>query len=176
MLESQPVLLGLGGNIGDRYSNLLAALVRLAPLIGTPVISPVYESSAWGVTDQASFLNCACRGNCQLPPESLLRAIKEIEHAVGRRPTRRWGERVIDIDILIFGDRRIDTPELQIPHPQIARRLFVCRPLANLQPDLRLTRDGPSVADLARDLEGPQSLTLYRSPELVASDLSIELR
>jgi len=94
--------------------------------------SRVIETEPWGVTDQPSFLNQVVEGEWLGTPRQLLRAAKEVEQEGGRKATRRWGPRVIDVDILVFGDQRISRPDLVIPHPRIADRPFVLRSLAEL--------------------------------------------
>ena len=167
---SHTVYLGLGSNLGDRYRQLLTALKLLEPHLGEVAHSSVYESPPWGVLDQPSFLNCACRGRWDGPPRKLLRCIKSIEAQLGRRPTRRWGERFIDIDILILGESVIKTPELQIPHPQLANRRFACQPLADLCPHLLVPGLGESVSTLANKLAAAETLDVWREREHVTAD------
>ena len=100
----------------------------------------------------------------------LLHRVKAIEHRLGRRPTRRWGERLIDIDILILGEAIVCTADLQIPHPQLARRRFVCEPLADLCPQLVVPGLGKSVAELAEGLASTEPLEPFRASDRVAID------
>jgi len=127
------VYLGLGSNLGSRMRNLSAARRRLREK-GFRILrqSRVIETEPWGVTDQPSFLNQVVEGEWLGTPRQLLRAAKEVEQEGGRKATRRWGPRVIDVDILVFGDQRISRPDLVIPHPRIADRPFVLRSLAEL--------------------------------------------
>jgi 2-amino-4-hydroxy-6-hydroxymethyldihydropteridine diphosphokinase len=171
-MEPRPVFLGLGSNQGDRYGQLLAAMELLESEVGNLVHSSVYESPPWGVVDQPSFLNCCCRGHWQGAPGTLLRRVKAIEERLGRRPTRRWGERLIDIDILILGEEVVNTPELKIPHPQLGRRRFVCEPLADLCPQLAVPGLEKTVTELAASLEGIEPLELFRARARVAADRS----
>ena len=127
------VFLGIGGNLGDRVAHLRHALWLLAQDCGDLTISPVYETPPWGDTDQPMFLNLVARGKTVLSPQLLLARVKAIEFEVGRRPTRRWGPRVIDIDILLFGDVSLKHPELELPHPRIAERPFVLLPLREIR-------------------------------------------
>ncbi len=169
-MDPRPVYLGLGSNQGDRYRQLLVALELLESLLGEVVHSPVYESPPWGVVDQPSFLNCCCSGHWSGTPGGLLKQVKAIEAQLGRRPTRRWGERLIDIDILIFGEEILSTPDLQIPHPQLARRRFVCEPLADLCPQLVVPGLGKTVTELAAGLAEAESLEPFRARARVAAD------
>ena len=133
------VYLGLGSNLGTRARNLSAARRRLREK-GIRVLrqSRVLETEPWGITDQPKFLNQVVEGEWLGTPRALLRAAKEVEREGGRRPTRRWGPRVIDVDVLLFGDERVRHPDLVIPHPRIAERPFVLRSLR----ELGIRRDG----------------------------------
>ena len=126
--------IGIGGNLGDRRANLRRAIDLLAPQIRLLAVSPLYESAPWGVTDQPAFLNAALLAETALAPHDLLDALKAIEAAVGRRPGKRWGPRVVDLDILLYADRQLHDDRLTIPHVRIAERNFVLRPLADLDP------------------------------------------
>jgi 2-amino-4-hydroxy-6-hydroxymethyldihydropteridine diphosphokinase len=125
--------LGLGSNLGRRDRNLSAARRRLRQR-GARILrrSHVIETEPWGVADQPRFLNQVLEVEWQGSPRQLLRAAKAIEREGGRRATRRWGPRVIDVDILLFGNERISEADLQIPHPRIAERPFVLDGLKEL--------------------------------------------
>ena len=125
--------LGLGSNLGTRSRNLSAARRRLRQK-GARILrqSRVIESEPWGVADQPRFLNQVLEVDWGGTPRQLLRAAKSVEREGGRRPTRRWGPRVIDVDILLFGDQRVREPGLEIPHPRLLERDFVLAPLREL--------------------------------------------
>ena len=125
---------GIGANLGDRLANVSHALSLLAETCHDLSASAVFETPPWGDPDQPSFLNLVARGSTRLTPEALLARVKEIEHIVGRRPTRRWGPRIVDVDILAYGDLSARTSALEIPHPRMAERAFVMVPLADLDP------------------------------------------
>ncbi len=127
------VYLGLGSNLGSRARNLSAARRRLRQK-GLRIVrqSRVIETEPWGITDQPRFLNQVLEGEWQGTPVQLLRAAKNVEHEGGRRPARRWGPRIIDVDLLLFGDERVNRRDLVIPHPRIAERPFVVRSLREL--------------------------------------------
>jgi 2-amino-4-hydroxy-6-hydroxymethyldihydropteridine diphosphokinase len=133
------VYLGLGSNLGSRARNLSAARRRLRQK-GLRILrqSRVIETEPWGVSNQPRFLNQVLEGDWPGTPFQLLRAAKNVEHEGGRRPTRRWGPRVIDVDLLLFGDERVLRRDLVIPHPHIAERPFVVRSLR----ELGVKRDG----------------------------------
>jgi 2-amino-4-hydroxy-6-hydroxymethyldihydropteridine diphosphokinase len=118
--------LGLGTNLGRRARNLSAARRRLRQK-GARILrqSRVIETEPWGVTDQPRFLNQVIEVDWAGTPGQLLKATKEVEEEGGRKPTRRWGPRVIDVDILLFGNERINQRDLVVPHPRIAEREFV---------------------------------------------------
>jgi 2-amino-4-hydroxy-6-hydroxymethyldihydropteridine diphosphokinase len=132
------VYLGLGSNLGSRSRNLSAARRRLRQSgVRIRRQSRVIETEPWGVSDQPSFLNQVVEAEWQGTPRQLLRVAKQVERDGGRRPTRRWGPRVIDVDVLLFGDQRVSLRDLVIPHPRIAERPFVFELLA----ELGVTRD-----------------------------------
>lgn len=146
------VLIALGSNLGDRLANLHAA-VALLPERGVVITG---TSSVWETApvpaDQPPYLNAALAGETRLGPEELLVALKAIEHELGRRPTRRWGPRVIDLDILFYGDEELSTPELTIPHERVAERGFVLAPLTEVWPG-PLPVLGSTAAELLEGLD-----------------------
>lgn len=130
------VFLGLGTNIGDREANLRKAVAGFNALnIEILKISKVYETPAWGFTAQPDFLNICVQCQSELPPLDLLRSIKALEQDLGRQESFRWGPRLIDIDILYFNHEVHNFGELKIPHPGIAERDFVLKPLFDIAPD-----------------------------------------
>lgn len=131
------VWLGLGGNLGDRLATLNAALALLAEDVHPLVRSSIYQTAPWGDLDQPAFLNLVAGGRTTLSPTSLLARCKAIEQQLGRTPTRHWGPRVVDVDLLAYGDLVLHTPELQLPHPQLHRRGFVLVPLTEVAPEWR---------------------------------------
>jgi 2-amino-4-hydroxy-6-hydroxymethyldihydropteridine diphosphokinase len=127
------VYLGLGSNLGRRARNLSAARRRLRQR-GVSIVrqSRVIETEPWGVIDQTRFLNQVVVAEWQGTPRQLLRIVKQVEREGGRLRTRRWGPRSIDVDILLFGNTRVDDKDLVIPHPRILQRPFVLQSLAEL--------------------------------------------
>ncbi|MCY3559253.1 MAG: 2-amino-4-hydroxy-6-hydroxymethyldihydropteridine diphosphokinase [Chloroflexi bacterium] len=156
------IFLGLGANLGDRRATLRAAAQRIREVVTDVRVSSLYESEAWGVTDQPKFLNAVVRGLTDLQPLELLEAMQSIETELGRVRNARWGPRAIDIDILLYGAESIDEPRLVVPHPYMTQRSFVLRPLADLAAGLTLP-DGSLVGewlttvsqDELRRIEGP---------------------
>ena len=127
------VYLGLGSNLGSRLRNLSAARRRLR-LQGLRILrqSRVIETEPWGVTDQPRFLNQVIEGEWFGTARQLLRLAKEVEREGGRKPAAHWGPRVIDVDILMFGDQHITQRDLVIPHPRMTERQFVLESLDEL--------------------------------------------
>jgi 2-amino-4-hydroxy-6-hydroxymethyldihydropteridine diphosphokinase len=128
------VYLALGSNMGDRQANLEAALQALPPLVQVLKRSPIYETAPWGITDQPDFLNMVVLSRTSLALQPLLADLKRIESDLGRLPTRRYGPRLIDIDILFYDHVVLQTAELSVPHASLHERAFVLVPLADLAP------------------------------------------
>jgi 2-amino-4-hydroxy-6-hydroxymethyldihydropteridine diphosphokinase len=131
------VYLALGSNVGQREEHLSEARSRLqdhgARLLRS---SHVVESEPFGVADQPPYLNQVVEAEWNGSPRELLNTAKQVEHEVGRSPSFRWGPREIDVDILLFGDQRLQEPDLVIPHPGLRDRAFVRERLAELRPDI----------------------------------------
>jgi 2-amino-4-hydroxy-6-hydroxymethyldihydropteridine diphosphokinase len=138
---------GLGSNIGDKPENISKALKLLEErgVARLTAVSRIYRTPPWGVLDQGDFANACAIGETPLSPYELLAAVKKIEADMGREPTRRWGTRLIDVDILFLGDHTLDDPELTLPHKELFGRGFVLLPLVEIAPDLVL--DGVPVAE-----------------------------
>ena len=128
--------LGLGSNLGDREQNLERSVGLLERVAAPVAVSSVYETRPRGYVDQPDFLNLACRVETALSPEELLRAVQAIEVLIGREPTFRYGPRIIDVDILLYGDRILATDGLRVPHPRLHERAFALAPLAEIAPEL----------------------------------------
>ncbi len=143
--------IGLGSNLGDSEHHLYAGLTAIDALEATSVVevSPLFVTAPVGPQDQPDFLNAVAVIVTELPALTLLDALKDIEQQLGRTPTRRWGERVIDLDILHYGDQIIHTDTLAVPHPGIGDRAFVLVPLHAIAAQLVLA-DGRRVESLYR--------------------------
>jgi 2-amino-4-hydroxy-6-hydroxymethyldihydropteridine diphosphokinase len=144
---------GLGSNLGDKVENIHKALALLQQreIAKLENISRVYRTPPWGVLDQGDFANACAIGDTRLSPYELLAAVKKIEADMGRAPTRRWGPRLIDVDILFLGDHTLDDPELTLPHKELFSRSFVLTPLMEIAPDLVL--DGLAIKTAAAALD-----------------------
>lgn len=133
------VYIGIGTNIGDRSKNISDALDAVNHLPDTSVtkVSPVYETEPWGYTEQDNFYNVCAEIQTALSPNGILGACLGIEAALGRRRTFKYAPRVIDIDVLLYNDLKMNTAELTVPHPRIAERAFVLIPLKDVFPELK---------------------------------------
>jgi 2-amino-4-hydroxy-6-hydroxymethyldihydropteridine diphosphokinase len=126
-----------GGNMGNRAENLKRSCTLIEHYCGSVVKkSALYETAAWGKTDQPDYLNQVLLLDTELPPEELLRNILTIEKEMGRMRTEKYGPRNIDIDILLYNDLVINEPELKIPHPQMENRRFALVPLNEIASEL----------------------------------------
>ncbi len=151
--------LGLGSNIGDKILNVKRATEALDSLTGTKVVkrSSYYRSEPWGYKEQEWFVNAVAAAETVLPPSQLLTEIKALENRLGRTPpTRQWGPRVVDIDILLYGRLILKSPELSIPHSLLTKRLFVLIPLLEIAPTLTLPGTDEPLQNYANSLEGKQ--------------------
>jgi 2-amino-4-hydroxy-6-hydroxymethyldihydropteridine diphosphokinase len=149
------VYLGLGSNVGNRTANLTKALKVMSVCRDLRVlkVSVFYETSAVGPR-QRDFVNAAAKVRCRLSPAKLLKYLKGLEKRLGRvKGNIKWGPRKIDIDILFYGQRKVFTEELTIPHPEIANRLFVLVPLAQIAPRFKHPVLKTSVGCLKKKLQ-----------------------
>lgn len=145
-----PVCLALGANLGDRLANLQRGLELLRELVTIEAVSPWYETApVGGAPGDGAYLNGALRGTTRLSPTDLVAFGLDVERRVGRvRPAPRWSARVLDVDVIFYGDVVIDTAEVQIPHPRMAERGFVLQPLNDVAPAWKHPAMGLSVAEL----------------------------
>jgi 2-amino-4-hydroxy-6-hydroxymethyldihydropteridine diphosphokinase len=122
--------------MGDPFATISAALDQLAAGgVRITARSHWYRTAPWGNVAQPDFINLCAAGETALAPRALLDLVHAIEAALGRERGERWGRRVVDIDILIYGDEGIDVPDLTVPHPHLTERAFVLVPLADIAPD-----------------------------------------
>lgn len=123
----------LGSNVGDRKNNLQIARNAIGTSVGRVAkVSSVYETAAWGKTDQPDFFNQALKIETALSPEAVLEKILEIEKSMGRARAEKWGERIIDIDILLYDAYVLNSGKLTLPHPQLEHRRFALVPLCEI--------------------------------------------
>lgn len=159
------VYLALGSNVGDSTGHIKQAVDLLDNVLNDMRQAPVYVSKAVGYTDQPDFLNTAVSGQADLEPEALLDRLKEIEQDVGRGASFRWGPREIDIDIILYGDRVLDSQRLVIPHPSFRERDFVLQPLNDLDPSLVDPVSGQTVRQLLDKISAANRSIIKRIDE-----------
>lgn len=138
MSKQQTVYIGLGANLGDRQNNLILAIEKLSEYLEITRISSLYETEAMGFESEDKFLNLVLEANTDLEPLELLKKNQKIEKELGRvyYDDGKYHSRVIDLDILIYGDEIIKKNELTIPHPEIKNRNFVLLPLLEIAPEI----------------------------------------
>jgi 2-amino-4-hydroxy-6-hydroxymethyldihydropteridine diphosphokinase len=143
-LSSLRAYIGLGSNLDDPVAQVKHAIAALAGLPQSRLLrqSRLYASPPLGPLDQPDYVNAVVELETSLTPVQLLVALQGIEQAQGRVRTRHWGERIIDLDLLLYADLQMDSAALQLPHPGMATRAFVLRPLAELSPDLTIPGQG----------------------------------
>ena len=152
----ESVVLGLGSNLGDRLEHLRVGFRGLTEQVGVEAVSDVVESEPVGYLDQPDFLNVIVLGRTSLDPETLLRHLLLVEARSGRRRTVAEGPRTLDMDLIFYGDRVIDTAFLSVPHPRWMERAFVCVPLLQVDPDRVDPVSGRTVRELCQGTPGPE--------------------
>jgi 2-amino-4-hydroxy-6-hydroxymethyldihydropteridine diphosphokinase len=159
------IFLALGANLGDRKLNLKQAVVLLSRNVDIEAVSAVYESVPVGYTEQPLFLNMVLKGTTMLQPKELLKYAKEIESKLGREPSFQNAPRPIDIDILFYDDKVINSKELVVPHPRMTVRSFVLVPLNELSPDFIHPGNKRAIKHLVGDLGQITGLHRWGEPE-----------
>jgi 2-amino-4-hydroxy-6-hydroxymethyldihydropteridine diphosphokinase len=141
-------IVALGSNLGDKAANIDTAIDLLTEAGDVRLVrrSRNFATEPWGKTDQDWFANACIAVETELSPRDLLARCQEIERRMGRVPTEKWGPRIIDLDLLIYGDAAIREPDLVLPHPHIGERAFVLAPLMDIAPDAVI--GGRSVREL----------------------------
>ena len=153
--------LSLGSNLGDRAANLRAAIAALpAASLNVRKVSSFYETEPVDYLDQPWFLNCVVEGETESLPIELLHSLREIETRLGSKKAFAKGPRILDIDILLFGDQSVNTPELQIPHPRMLSRKFVLAPLAEIAPQAQHPSWPGTVREILTRCNDPSTIRL----------------
>ncbi len=144
------VYIGLGSNLGKKIKNLQEAVERLRKIKGINVkkTSSFYLTAPWGKTDQEEFVNQVIEIETDMPSQELLKNLQKIEIRMGRRRREEWGPRTIDLDILLYGNEVIDSPELKVPHPYMRERLFVLVPLQEIASNLVFPDGGATLEEV----------------------------
>lgn len=159
------VYLSLGSNLGDREKNLRTAIAALAKAnVRVTRVSSFYETEPVDLRAQPWFLNCAVQAETELPPLELMRTLRGIESQMGSKKLIAKGPRLIDIDILLYGDETIDTPELQVPHPRMLQRKFVLVPLAEIAPNLKHPSWSGTAAEMLRKTSDVSTVRKFEDP------------
>jgi len=166
-MNDDPIFLGLGANIGRRLENIRKALKKIAQLPGTKIIqySSVFESPPVGFERQNYFLNLVAQISTESKPKQLLKNLLQIEDDLGRIRKFHWGPRIIDIDILYWGDKIFQDKVLQIPHPEIENRAFVLLPLNEIASDFQAPPRFISVKQLLKKRSDKNIVELYLPKE-----------
>ena len=143
------VYIGLGTNLGNKTENIQNALDSIKEIEGLTItkISSLYLTKPWGEEDQDDFINQVIEVKTELPPLDLLHRMQDIEIKLGRQSSVKWGPRVIDLDLLLYGKEKINLEELQVPHPYLCERLFVLIPLQEINPEMEFP-DGSKIMEV----------------------------
>ncbi|ACV61190.1 2-amino-4-hydroxy-6-hydroxymethyldihydropteridin epyrophosphokinase [Desulfofarcimen acetoxidans DSM 771] len=157
---SKRAFIGVGSNMGQTHDNIHKAINLLSQTPGVEVINaaPFYETEPVGYTEQNWFVNSVIEVYADLSPQDLLVRLQEIENMLGRVRTVHWGPRTMDLDLLLYGDERVEEVNLIVPHPRLTERAFVMVPLADLAPNLVMP-GGETAAILAERLKKEQLVT-----------------
>jgi len=162
---SHQAYIGIGSNLGKKKENYLEALERIAKLPGTRITkeSSLYESEPLGESKER-YVNGAIEIETELGPEALLNKLKNIERAMGRKKVRkRWGARIIDLDILLFDNLKLEKRNLMIPHSEMHKRKFVLIPLSEIAPQLVHPVLGVTISELLVSVKDDKKVSLMRS-------------
>jgi len=155
MRSMTKVYAGLGSNLGNKRENIIKAIDRLDACEGICVKekSGFYNTAPVGGPLQPDYVNCVIGMETEIEPQVLLEEFKKIEIGLGRKPGVRWGPRVVDLDILLYGNRIVDEHNLKIPHERMHERAFVLEPLCEISPDIKHPVSGISISELLEKLK-----------------------
>src|SRR3954452_10296109 len=161
-MKARTVYMGLGSNLGDRVANLREAGQRLGALVKIEKASQLYVAAPMGYVRDDAFVNAVIRGTTTLKPLELLEMMQAIEAAMGRRSGVQYGPRPIDLDLLFYDSVQIETRKLTIPHPRIAQRAFVLKPLGEIAPNLMHPVLYYTISQLLQDAEDVEQVQIYQ--------------
>ncbi len=149
------VYAGLGSNLGNKRENILRAIDRIDAYeeICIKEKSGFYDTAPVGCSPQPDYVNCVIGLETEIEPQTLLKEFKKIEIELGRKSGVRWGPRVVDLDIILFGDRIVNDHNLKIPHERMHERVFVLEPLCEISPDIKHPVSGISISELLEKLK-----------------------
>ena len=162
------VYIGLGSNLGDRVTHLREAGQRLSAIVKIERASQLYVAAPLGYVRDDAFVNAVIRGTTTLKPMELLEMMQAIEAAMGRRSGVQYGPRPIDLDLLFYDAVQIETRKLTIPHPRMAQRAFVLKPLAEIAPDLMHPVLYYTISQLLQDAEDVEQVQIYQPEQQLA--------
>lgn len=163
-MKKEPVLLSLGSNLGERTQNITRAIELLSKekIIENIQISSYYETEPLGYSNQPNFINVVVTGETNLSAENLLKECKRIEKRLGRQIRPRWHEREIDIDIILYSDKIIQTEELQIPHPELKHRKFVLIPANEIAGNWKVPILSKTISELLENCSDETNVEIYQ--------------
>jgi 2-amino-4-hydroxy-6-hydroxymethyldihydropteridine diphosphokinase len=160
-MKEHSVYIGLGSNLGDRVAYLRDAVHRLGAIIHIEQVSQLYVAAPLGYVRHDAYINAALQGKTTMTPMDLLGMLQSIEVAMGRRPGVQFGPRPIDLDLLFYDSIQMETYKLIIPHPRMAERAFVLKPLADIAPDLMHPVLYYTVSQLLADTENAEQVRVF---------------
>jgi 2-amino-4-hydroxy-6-hydroxymethyldihydropteridine diphosphokinase len=155
-------VIALGSNVGDRLLFLKKAVDYIKLLGDVSAISPLYDTSPYGFTEQPNFFNAVLLLDTSLSAVDLLNHLKKIEKDMGRKIRMRWGPREIDLDIILYDQMEINTADLTIPHPDFHNRIFVLRPLADVAPNLKMPSSQKSIQEILNKCQDKTIIKLVK--------------
>ena len=163
-MKGHTVYIGLGSNLGDRVANLREAVRRLAAIMRIGKVSHLYVAAPLGYVRDDAYINAALDGTTMMTPVELMGNLQTIELDMGRRPGVQFGPRPIDLDLLFYDSIQMETLKLTIPHPRIAQRAFVLKPLAEIAPNLMHPVLYYTISELLQDADDAEQVQLYTPP------------
>ncbi len=160
-MKKHQVYIGLGSNLGDRVNYLRDSIQQMGDIINVEKVSRLYVAAPLGYVRHDAFINAAIQGTTELRPMDLLKGLQQIERDMGRLPGVQYGPRPIDLDILFYDSIEMETLNLTIPHPRLAQRAFVLRPLVDIAPKLMHPVLYYTVSELLQDADDANQVKLY---------------